>query len=85
MYTYLASAYPNSALSAGALTAIALVAAATLALWLVLVFRAEKSNEKNARRAHSHLTVMAQSDDAAEDRTSEAGTASADRPHGAAA
>ena len=82
---YIASAYPNSALSAGALAAIALVAAATLALWLVLVFLAEKNNEKNARQAHSHLAAVAQSDDAAEDRTSEAGTAPADRPHGAAA
>ncbi len=82
---YLASAYPNSALSAGALVAIALVAAGTLALWLVMVFLAERNGEKNAQRARSHLAVMTPSDDTAENRTSEAGTAPADRPHGAAA
>ncbi len=82
---YFASAYPNSALSAGALTAIALVAAVSLALWLVLVFLAERNNQKKARQAHSHLAAVAQSDEATEDQTSEAGTAPADRPHGAAA
>jgi hypothetical protein len=39
---YLASAYPNSALSALTMMAIGLVVAASLALWLGLVFLADQ-------------------------------------------
>ena len=39
---YLASAYPNSALSALTMMAIGLVVAASLALWLGLVFLADR-------------------------------------------
>jgi hypothetical protein len=55
---YLASAYPNSALSAGLVTVIALVTAGTLAVWLGLVFLADRSSrEKGAPQADSHLAV----------------------------
>jgi hypothetical protein len=43
---YLASAYPNSALSAGLMAVIALVMAGTLVIWLGLVFLADGSSRK---------------------------------------
>jgi hypothetical protein len=42
----LASAYPNSALPAWSLLAIALVAAGTLAVWLALVYLAARQPHK---------------------------------------
>jgi hypothetical protein len=44
MYPYLASVspYPNSALSAGQLAAIAVVAVLSLSAWLILVFVADR-------------------------------------------
>jgi hypothetical protein len=45
MYSYLtvsAGPYPNSALSAGALAIIAVVAVLSLAVWLILVFAADR-------------------------------------------
>jgi hypothetical protein len=80
----LASAYPNSALSAGALIALALVMAVSLALWLILVFRADQSGAKETRQAKSRLNVVAPGE-AAEDKHSDAGQIPADRRHGAAA
>jgi hypothetical protein len=81
----IASAYPNSDLSAGALTVIALVMAACLTVWIVLVFLAERSNERDSRQAHSRHTVVAQPDQAAEDEHSEAGAAPVGHRHEAAA
>jgi len=78
---YLANAYPNSAISAGAMTAIALVAVGTLAFWLVMMFLAGTSSQKDARQAGGRLTIVAK---AAEDERSEAGPAPAGR-QGAAA
>jgi hypothetical protein len=80
----LASAYPNSALSAGALVVLALVMAVSLALWLILVFRADKSSASGAQPAKSRLGVAAPGE-AAEDEHSDAGQIPADRRHGAAA
>ena len=48
---YLASAYPNSALSLGPMMAIAFVAVATLACWLILVFVAARDARRAARLA----------------------------------
>lgn len=81
---YLASAYPNSALSAGALTLIAVVMACCLAFWLIMVFMADKSSEKHTWQADSHLRV-AEPDQEAEDGHRGAGPASADREHSTAA
>ncbi len=80
-----ASAYPNSDLSAGTLTVIALVMAACLTIWIVLVFLAERSNERDSRQAHSRHTMVTELDQAAEDEHSEAGSVPAGRRHEAAA
>jgi len=80
-----ASAYPNSAISAGAMAAIALVAASCLAAWLIMVFLAERSNERHSGQARSRHPAVALLDEAAEDEHSEAGTAPVDRRRGAAA
>jgi ABC-type nickel/cobalt efflux system permease component RcnA len=80
----LASAYPDSALSAGAMTVLVFVMVISLALWLILVFRADKSSTKDTQQAKSRLDVAAPAD-TAEDGHSGAGHASADRRHGAAA
>jgi hypothetical protein len=70
---YLASAYPNSVVSAGALILLSFVMAGCLALWLGLVFLADrKSTPKQAREADSYLAVVARPP-AAEDGQSEAG------------
>ena len=81
---FLASAYPNSALSAGQLTLIALVMAGVLALWLGLVFLADRNTQRDiARRAGGHLAVMTQLDAAAQDEHSGAGPAEAGPSHSA--
>lgn len=46
----LASAYPNSDLSALSMTVIAIVMACTLAAWLVLVFLADRQPRKKTER-----------------------------------
>ena len=62
---YLASAYPNSALSALTMMVIGLVVAASLAAWLGLVFLAD-------RRPHqaSRDIALAKPDTTAEDKSS---------------
>jgi len=80
-----ASAYPNSALPAGTILAIALVAVASLACWLVLVFLADRAGRNDGQRDRTRLPVMAPPDEAAQDKESGAGLAPADRPHGVAA
>jgi hypothetical protein len=83
---YFASAYPNSALSAGLMTVIALVMASTLAIWLGLVFLADRSSRKmGAPQADRHLAVAVRPDEAAEEEQDEAGPAPAGQRHGAAA
>jgi uncharacterized membrane protein len=52
MYMYLASAYPNSALSALTMMAIGLVVMGALAVWLGLVFLADREPHKSKRRIH---------------------------------
>jgi hypothetical protein len=75
---YLASAYPNSALSVLALMLLAFVMAGCLALWLGLVFLADrKSTEQEAREADSYLAVVAQPP-ATEDGQSGTGAGPAD-------
>jgi hypothetical protein len=81
---YLASAYPNSALSAGALTVLALVMALSLALWLILVFRADSGSARDTQRVKRRLNVAAP-EETAEDEHSDADHVPADRRHGAAA
>lgn len=80
-----ASAYPDSALSAGLLVLIALVMVGALAIWLGLVFLADRGPRMDSGRAATRLPVMAQPDKAAEDEHSGAGPAPAGRRHGAAA
>lgn len=82
---YLANAYPNSDLSAGALMAIAFTMVAVLAFWLAAVFLAARSSEKDSRPADTHLPVVVKPDEAGKDEHSEAGPATADQRHGAAA
>jgi hypothetical protein len=87
----LASAYPNSAISTGAMLAIALVAAGSLALWLVLVFRADRARPgQSARRAQQPPAALAGPDltgpvETAEDEQDEAGHGDAARQRQAAA
>ena len=80
----IASAYPNSALPAWELVMLAVVMAASLALWLILVFRAEKSSARGTGQAKGHLAVAAP-DGTAEDKHSDADHAAVDQHHGAAA
>lgn len=47
----LASAYPNSDLSAFSMTVIAVVMACTLAAWLILVFLADRGPRGGPRRS----------------------------------
>jgi hypothetical protein len=80
---YLASAYPNPALSAGLMTVIALVMAGTLVIWLGLVFLADRSSrKKRAPQADSHLAVAGRPDEAEEER--DRGPAPAGQRHEAA-
>ena len=43
----LADTYPNNALPVGSLVAIALTMAVVLAIWLIMVFRADSSQSKH--------------------------------------
>jgi uncharacterized membrane-anchored protein len=77
----IASAYPNSAISAGAMTLVALVVVGTLAFWLVMVFAADRMRRtENSRAASNPDVVVALPAAAAEDEGS-----GADQPHGVAA
>jgi len=75
----LASAYPNSAISTGAMIAIAVVMAAVLAFWLVMVFVADRQmRDQSARRARELAAAVAGPalfgpDETAEDESSDAG------------
>ena len=75
----LATAYPNSAISTGAMLAIALVAVSTLAIWLVLVFLADrKTSRVSVRRAQQPVAAaagpaLAGPDHTAEDEQEESG------------
>ncbi|HET9079733.1 MAG TPA: hypothetical protein VFO01_04355 [Trebonia sp.] len=83
---YLASAYPNSAISAGAMMAIAFVMVSVLAFWLIMVYVADRQGGKPAaRQADSRLTPVAGQEEVAEDEHSEAGSAPAGERRGAAA
>lgn len=50
----LANAYPSSAISAGAMTAIALVMVGVLAFWLVAVYLADRPPRAGSERRGSH-------------------------------
>jgi len=69
----LASAYPNSDISVGAMTAIAVVMSAVLAFWIIMVFVAARE----PRRAHEKPMAadrgisVAAPDDLAEDEHKE--------------
>jgi hypothetical protein len=81
-----ASAYPNSAVSPLVMMAIGFVVVGALALWLGLVFLADrKSSEREAREADSYLVVVASPDQTAEDKHSEADSGQAAHRHSAAA
>jgi hypothetical protein len=80
----IASAYPNSALPAWELVILAVVVAGSLALWLIVVFRADKSSARERGQAAGHLGV-AVPDETAEDKLSAAEHAAVDQRHGAAA
>jgi hypothetical protein len=80
----IASAYPNSALPAWELVLLAVVMAGSLALWLILVFRADRSSARDSGQATGHLGVAAP-DETAEDKLSAADHAAVDQRHGAAA
>lgn len=72
---YLANAYPNSAISAGAMMAIAFVMVGVTGIWLAMVYLADRQ---------SHPKPMAEHD-IAEDEHSEAGPATAGQRREAAA
>ena len=65
----LASAYPNSDISVGAMTAIAVVAVAALACWLVMVYVAAREPRKPRLTGHAEPggAPAATADDLAED------------------
>jgi len=86
----LASAYPNSAISAGAMVAIALVAAGSLAFWLVMVFVADRQRRAlSVRPSHTPAAdlvvpeprqpALAGPDETTEDELTEAGHGDATR------
>jgi hypothetical protein len=78
MSNILASAYPNSALSAWTLILIALVTCSALAFWLVMVFRADgkpgvrEARLREARQANSYLVTVASPGQRGQDGHSEA-------------
>jgi hypothetical protein len=71
-----ASAYPNSDISAGAMAAIAIVAVAALACWLVMVYVAAREPRKprptGQQAEPGGATTMAAADDLPEDKHREA-------------
>jgi hypothetical protein len=77
-----ADANPNNALPAGSLIAIALTMTVVLAIWLIMVFRADSSQSKP--RAGSQPKV-AEPDATSEDKHNGAGQAQAGQREGASA
>jgi hypothetical protein len=67
----LASAYPNSDISIGAMTAIAVVMSAVLAFWIVMVFAREPGRSQEKPMAADRGTSVAPLDDLAEDEHKE--------------
>jgi hypothetical protein len=71
-----ASAYPNSDISAGAMAAIAIVAVAALACWLVMVYVAAREPRKprltGQQAEPGGATTVAAPGDLAEDKHREA-------------
>jgi hypothetical protein len=89
----LADAYPNSALSVGALMAIAFTMVIVLAIWLIMVFRADgkpeaeadgKPEADNKPEADSHPRV-AEPAATSEDKHNDRGQAQAGRREGVSA
>ncbi len=83
----LASAYPNSDISAGAMMAIAFVMVAVLTFWLVMVYVAarEPRRPRGQRAGAGGGAAVAAPDETAEDEHSEADRHRIAREHGAAA
>lgn len=75
----LASAYPNSALSAGALMAIAFTMAIVLAIWLIMVFRADSQPKPKA----DSQPEVAEPTQTSEDKHNDAGQVQAGSREGA--
>jgi hypothetical protein len=65
----LASAYPNSDISVGAMTGIAVVMSAVLAFWIIMVFVAAREPRRSREKptAADSGTSVAALDDLAED------------------
>ena len=71
---FLASAYPSSAISALGMMAIAFVMAAALAIWIGMVFIADRQpRKKDQKQLHGYTTMVAAPGKTAEDRHIEAG------------
>ena len=86
----LASAYPNSALPVGALIAIALTMVIVLAIWLIMVFRADSQPKADGQPKADKPTADSQPGVAApgatsEDKHNDAGQAQAGDREGASA
>ena len=54
----LASAYPNSDISAGAMTVIAVVMVAVLVFWLVMVYEAAREPERGHKGEDEHKRTV---------------------------
>lgn len=87
----LADAYPNSALPVGALLAISLTMAVVLAVWLIMVFRADSQPKvdgppkvDNQPEGDSQPKV-AELEATSEDKHNDTGHAEADRREGVSA
>lgn len=84
---FLADAYPNSDISAGAMLAIALVMVGVLAFWLVMVYVAAREPRKPRGQQAGTLggAAVAAPDGTADDEHGAAGQHRIAREHGAAA
>lgn len=82
---YLTSAaYPNSDISAGAMTLIAVVMAGVLLFWLGSVYLAERNSQARARQARNSHPVLTPEGHAADDEHSGADGGEASRRAAAA-
>jgi len=81
----LASAYPNSALSTGALMAIAFTMAIVLAIWLIMVFRADSQPKAEIQPEADSQPEVAAPDATSEDKHNDAGQLRAGSREGASA
>jgi hypothetical protein len=83
----LASAYPNSDLSALAMTVMAVVMTCTLAVWLILVFLADRQPRRRAEAGQAEADTAAAGPAAvADNNLSELGEhQTAEQQHGVAA